>query len=357
MRKKALAALLAAAMLAVTGCSGMPGMGTTNAPATKAGDEKAADAGSEANAGSNDTVYELKIHTSQTEQALITRNYQKLADTVNEKSDGRLSVKVFPAGQLGADEDVIEQAIQGVNVAVNTDAARMGQYVKDFSIFMMAYFVDNYDEGYAVTQTETFKNWEKELEEKHGIKILSFSFYDGPRHFMTNKPINTPDDLKGQRIRTIGQEVCTESLAAMGATPISMSWGEVYNGIQSKALDGCEAQNTSTFPSKIYEVCNTQSKTGHFQLMQGLICGKKWFDSLPEDLQTLLTETAQEIGKETAADVMKEADEAEQQMKDAGLTVIEPDVQPFKDAVKPVYEKLGFAELRQQIYKEIGKTE
>lgn len=52
----------------------------------------------------------------------------------------------------------------------------------------------------------------------------------------------------------------------------------------------------------------------------------------PEDLQTLLTETAQEIGKETAADVMKEADEAEQQMKDAGLTVIEPDVQPFKDA-------------------------
>ncbi len=276
---------------------------------------------------------------------------------MNEKSDGRLSVKVFPAGQLGADEDVIEQAIQGVNVAVNTDAARMGQYVKDFSIFMMAYFVDNYDEGYAVTQTETFKNWEKELEEKHGIKILSFSFYDGPRHFMTNKPINTPDDLKGQRIRTIGQEVCTESLAAMGATPISMSWGEVYNGIQSKALDGCEAQNTSTFPSKIYEVCNTQSKTGHFQLMQGLICGKKWFDSLPEDLQTLLTETAQEIGKETAADVMKEADEAEQQMKDAGLTVIEPDVQPFKDAVEPVYEKLGFAELRQQIYKEIGKTE
>ena len=234
------------------------------------------------------------------------------------------------------------------------DGRRKESGIKIKSAIMVSH---GYDEGYAVTQTETFKNWEKELEEKHGIKILSFSFYDGPRHFMTNKPINTPDDLKGQRIRTIGQEVCTESLAAMGATPISMSWGEVYNGIQSKALDGCEAQNTSTFPSKIYEVCNTQSKTGHFQLMQGLICGKKWFDSLPEDLQTLLTETAQEIGKETAADVMKEADEAEQQMKDAGLTVIEPDVQPFKDAVEPVYEKLGFAELRQQIYKEIGKTE
>lgn len=102
---------------------------------------------------------------------------------MNEKSDGRLSVKVFPAGQLGADEDVIEQAIQGVNVAVNTDAARMGQYVKDFSIFMMAYFVDNYDEGYAVTQTETFKNWEKELK-KTWYQDLSFSFMRA-RHFMT----------------------------------------------------------------------------------------------------------------------------------------------------------------------------
>ena len=352
MRKKLLATLMAAVMLATAGCSGMPGMGNTQTTAAAA-----SQGGGDSASGTDDTVYDLKIHTSQTEQALITRNYQKLADAVNEKSGGRLNLQVFPAGQLGADEDVIEQAIQGVNVAVNTDAARLGQYVSDFSIFMMAYFVDDYDEGYAVTQTETFKNWEKELEEKHGVKVLSFTFYDGPRHFMTNKEIHAPEDLKGLRIRTIGQEVCTESLSAMGATPISMSWGEVYNGIQSKAIDGCEAQNTSTFPSKIYEVCNTQSKTGHFQLMQALICGKSWFDTLPADLQTMLVETAQEIGKETAADVMKEADEAEEQMKAAGMTIIEPDITPFKEAVEPVYEKMGLSELRDQIYAEIGKTE
>ena len=354
MKKRILATVMAAAMLAMTACSGMPGMGATAAQ-TQAAAEGAE--GGEAAAAADDTVYELRISTSQTEQALITRNYQKLADTLNEKSEGRLKVSVFPAGQLGTDEDVLEQGIQGVNVAVNTDASRLGQYVKDFSIFMMGYFIDSYDEGYAVTQTDTFKAWCDELEEKHGIKVLSFTFYDGPREFMTNKPINTPDDLKGLRIRTIGQEVCTETIAAMGATPISMSWGEVYNGIQSKAIDGCEAQNTSTFPSKIYEVCNTQSKTGHFQLMQALICGKSWFDTLPADLQTMLVETAQEIGKETAADVMKEADEAEEQMKAAGMTIIEPDITPFKEAVEPVYEKMGLSELRDQIYAEIGKTE
>ena len=169
MKKRAIVAgVLAAAMMALTACSGMPGMGNAQ-PAGNSGD-----------AGSSDKVYELKISTSQTEQALITRNYQKLADELNEKSGGRLKVTVFPAGQLGSDEDVLEQAIQGANVAVNTDASRMGQYVKDFSILMMGYFADNYDECYKVTQTDTFKGWCDTLSKDHGVKILSFTFYDGP---------------------------------------------------------------------------------------------------------------------------------------------------------------------------------
>ena len=158
MKKRILATVMAAAMLAMTACSGMPGMGATAAQ-TQAAAEGAE--GGEAAAAADDTVYELRISTSQTEQALITRNYQKLADTLNEKSEGRLKVSVFPAGQLGTDEDVLEQGIQGVNVAVNTDASRLGQYVKDFSIFMMGYFIDSYDEGYAaVSYTHLLPKWE-----------------------------------------------------------------------------------------------------------------------------------------------------------------------------------------------------
>ena len=230
-KRKVLAGVLAGVMTMLCACSGMPGMGNVQqaAPEAKEGEEASADDGK---------VYELKISTSQTEQSLITRNYQKLADELNARSNGRLKVTVFPAGQLGSDEDVLEQAIQGANVAVNTDASRMGQYVKDFSILMMGYFADDYDECFQVTQTDTFKGWCDSLSKDHGIKILSFAFYDGPRQFMTNKPIQSPEDLKGLRIRTIGQEVCTETIQAMGATPISMSWGEVYNGIQSKALEG-----------------------------------------------------------------------------------------------------------------------
>ena len=306
--------------------------------------------------GGSAGAYTLRISTSQTDQSFITRAYATLAERLNERSGGRLDVTVFPSGQLGSDEDVLEQAIQGVPVAVNTDAARTSGYVKETGILMMAYFADSYEECLKVTETPTFKKWEEELAQKHGIRVIAFNFYDGPRHFMTNKEINAPADLANLRIRTIGSEVCVESVAAMGAVPVSMSWGEVYNGIQSKALEGCEAQNTSSYPSRIYEVCKYQAKTGHFQLMQALLCGEAWFQTLPQDLQQLLVETAREVGAETAQMVIDAADECERQMVNAGLVVTTPDTAPFKAAVAPVYEKLGYAELRAQLYSEIGKT-
>lgn len=344
MKKRTMLALAMAGLMAViSGCS-MPGMGKQDTGAAKKDD------------GSK--VYELKIGTSQADQALITRNYKKLAEELNKRSKGRLKVTVYPAGQLGSDEDMLEQGIQGANVAVNTDASRMGQYVKEFSVLMMGYFADSYDEGYKITQTKLFKGWLDKLDKEHGVKVLSFTFYDGPRHFWTNKPIKSPADLQGQRIRTIGQAVTTKSVAAMGATPVSMSWGEVYNGIQSKALDGCEVQNTSAFPSKTFEVCKYQTKTGHFQLMQGLICGSKWFNTLPADLQKILVDTSIEIGQQTAKDVVAECDAAEAKMKQAGAQVYTPtaaELDVFKKAVEPVYKELGYSDLRAQIYKEIGK--
>ncbi|MDT4762215.1 C4-dicarboxylate TRAP transporter substrate-binding protein [Sphaerochaeta sp. PS] len=311
-------------------------------------------------AGSSESAkktYDLKISTSQTEQSLMYKAYDTFAKRVNEKSDGRLNVSVFASSQLGNDEDVIEQAIQGAGIAVNTDAARMGTYVNEMGILMMGFFADDYDECLKVTQTPQFARWEDELAEKHKIRVLAFDFYDGPRHFLTNKPINSPADLKGLTIRTIGAPVCIASIGAMGATPIAMAWGEVYNGIQTKAIDGAEAQSTSTYPSKIYEVVSYLTKTSHFQLLQGLICGEKWYQGLPADLQALLKSTAREVGAESAKWVIEEADKSEALMVKAGLTIVKPDLAPFKKAVEPAYVKMGYLDLRNEIYKAIGKVQ
>ena len=301
-------------------------------------------------------VIELKISTSQTEASLMYKVYDTYAKRVNERSGGRLNLSVYASSQLGNDEDVIEQALQGAAIAVNTDAARLGTYVKEIGVLMMGFIAEDYNEAYRMIKTPSFQGWMDELVEDHGIRSLSFSFYDGPRHFMTNKMINRPEDLKGLVIRTIGAPSCLESLSAMGATPIAMAWSDVYNGIQTKAIDGCEAQDTSLYPSKIYEVTKYQTKTGHFQLMQTLIVGERWFKTVPADLQKLLLDVADEVGQESAKWVMEESDRVEELMKQAGLVVTEPNLKPFVDSVESAYAKLGYLDVRNTLYKEIGKT-
>lgn len=298
--------------------------------------------------------YTLKLSTQLSDTSPMVKGFYQLGETIKAKSGGRLVIEVFPSAQLGSDEDVIEQALMGVNVAVLTDGGRMGNYVKEFGIIGMAYFADNYEDILKVVESATFAQWEKQLVGE-GIRILSFNWYDGPRHFLTNTPINSPADLKGLRIRTPGAPAWAESIAAIGATPIAMPWGEAYSAIQSKAIDGCEVQDTSLMGSRMFEVTKYRAKTGHFQLVNGLIVGEAWFTQLPEDLQQLLVAETKAAGQENAKLVQQEIGAIETKLPEYGMVSHTPDLAPFKEAVEAAYAKLNFAGLRARIYSEIGK--
>ena len=305
--------------------------------------------------GDDGKVYILKMSTQQADTAPIVGGFKELAKRLEEKSNGRLVMEVYTSAQLGSDDDVIEQAEQGVNVAVLTDGSRMGLYVEEMGIIGAPYLVDNYENVLKITEGKTLKSWEKELAEEHGIRILSFNWYDGPRHFLTNEPITKPEDLNGLRIRTPGSPVWTESIKAMGATPVAMPWGEVYTAVQQGAIDGAEAQHTSTYPSRIYEVIKYVNKTGHFHLINGIVVGEKWFQTLPEDLQTLLLEETRAVATENAKLIASLQEEFEEKMKAEGMEIVEVDVEAFKEAASKAYEVLGLTELREKIYAEMGK--
>lgn len=302
-----------------------------------------------------DTTYELKMSTQLNESSPMVQGFKEWSDRVKERTEGAVIITVYPSAQLGSDEDVIEQAIQGVNVAVLTDGGRMANYVKDIGIIGMPYIADNYDEINRMTQTETFQKWEKELSEQNDIRILSFNWYDGPRHFLTNKPITKPADLNGLRIRTPGAPVWSKSVAAMGATPIAMGWTDTYNAVQSKSVDGCEVQHTSSYGSRMYEVLSYINKTAHFHLVNGIIVGEKWFRTLPAEYQNVLIEECKAVAAVNAKVVENSADDFEKKMVDKGMKVIEVDIEAFKTAADSAYATLGFSELRDQIYTEIGK--
>ncbi|MDR2501066.1 MAG: C4-dicarboxylate TRAP transporter substrate-binding protein [Treponema sp.] len=305
----------------------------------------------EGTAGKN---YILKMSTQLNETSIMVQGFKAWAKAVEERTGGGLKIQVMASATMGSDEDVIEQALLGVNVAVLTDGGRMANYVKEFGIIGMPYIADNYEELRKITETTAFAGWDADMA-RRGIRILSYNWYDGPRNFYANKPVRVPADLNGQRIRTPGAPVWARSVAAMGATPIAMPWPESYNALQSKAIDGVEVQSTSAYPARIYEVLTYLSKTEHFQLANFIMVGEKWYTSLPEDYQRILMEECKKASYENALQILAAAGDYEKQMAGKGMRIVEADKAAFKQAAEAAYEELGFRELRDTIWKEIGK--
>lgn len=338
--KKLLSGLLAATMACSLAACG----GSNSAPSGSNSSAPAADDGK---------VYELKLSTTQTDTSMIYAGLKAAADKVAEDTNGKVKVTIYPSSQLGAEEDMIDQALQGMGIAVLTDAGRLSSYVNDIGILNMAYFVDNYEDGCKVMETATFKGWDEELV-KAGIRSLCYNYYDGARSFMGPKEYKTPVDLNGVVVRTPGADPYSRSIEALGATPYNIAWSEVYNSIQTKAIDACEVQYTSAVSSKIFEVCNYVSKTEHINLFNIVICGEAWFSTLPAEYQQILKDDFFSCAYDSAQEVIAAQADLEKQLVDNGMTIVEVDLDAFKEAAKSAYEKLGWTDLREQMYQEAG---
>ncbi len=293
--------------------------------------------------------YTLNINTALTTDDPLYKGLEALQENVAEASEGALEIKLFPNSQLGADEDVLEQARAGAPVAVVVDGGRLAVFQKEFGILGAPFLASGYDGIRKVVTSDMFEEWVEKLREASGHQVLSFNWWQGERHLLTNKEVNEPADLAGVRMRTPGAPVWTETVSAMGATPTPMPWSEVYSALQQNVLDGAEAQLPAIVGAKLDEVISDITKTGHINLITGLITSAAWFDSLPEDLQQVLREESLKAGDIASYGTRDALAEMEEELTAKGVNVREIDVTPFREATASVYETLGYSELREQI--------
>ncbi|MBN2553531.1 MAG: C4-dicarboxylate TRAP transporter substrate-binding protein [Spirochaetales bacterium] len=304
--------------------------------------------------------YVLKFNHVLTPQDPYHAAFLKWAEAVAERTNGNLKVEVFPSAQLGVEEDILEQIRQGANVGQNTDAARLGNYVHDIAAMNAPYFVESLEEVEKIAEAPTFKAWKEELERTQGFKVLSFFWVQGFRQMFTNEPIRKPEDLNGLRIRTPPAPIWQESIRAIGAVPVAMAYGEVYPGMQTRAIDGAELSFTAGYNMKFYEVAKYACDTRHILLINFEVISSKWFDSLPAEYQQILEEECNKAGLEVSRNYMEVLDpQSAEKLKEKGVTIIpasEIDMRAFKVAGEKAYEKLDLVEARDQIYREIGKA-
>lgn len=298
--------------------------------------------------------YVLKVGTVLTEADPIYKGLEVFKKSVEQRTDGAVTVELYSGSQLGADEDVLEQAKVGAGVGIITDPGRMSNYIKDFGILGGPYLANDYEGALKLMKTSVYKDLVGEFEE-YGFKVLSFNYYQGSRNLFTKSPVTKPEDLNGLRIRSSGSDVVTKSLEAMGANTTVLPWSEAYQALQQKVIEGVEVHNSAAVGSSIYEVTDYLSQTGHFQLLTGLVISNNWFEKLPEEYQSILTEESYNAGKYASDIVIKKNGEFLQTITDAGIEVVDVDVDAFKAAAESTYDDLGYRELKDKIDKELGR--
>ena len=208
---------------------------------------------------------------------------------VESRTDGQIIIELYPSSQLGDTKDILAQTMAGANVITAIDAAQLNDVSKPIQVTMAPYVFDTYDEIQKVVNSELFAKWVSDIEAQ-GIVLLTFNHWQGARHFYTNKEIKTIDDLKGLKIRVASSPTYAEPIKAMGAAATAVPWGEAYAAIQQKVVDGAEAQIVAAYGSKFHEVTKYLTKTGHLQQVSGLAIGKKAFENLPAEFQTIMKE-------------------------------------------------------------------
>ena len=286
------------------------------------------------------------------------KGFTNWAKAVEEKTGGRMKIEVFHSAQLGVEEDIIEQIRQGANIGQNTDSARMGNYVPGIAIMNGPYFAETLEEVAKLRESPTVQKWLDELATKYGLKVVSFNWVQGYRHFFTNKPIKHPDDLSGQRIRTPPAPIWQESIRALGAEPVAMAFTDIYPGLQQKAVDGAELVYNNIPAKRLWEVLEYGSATGHIMLINFQVISAKFFDSLPADIQKILVEECDKAGQAVSEEILAQEQVVKEELKKKGMTIVEPseiDLAAFREAGKNAYKVLNIMDAYETVSKEIGK--
>lgn len=286
-------------------------------------------------------TYDFNLSTALAPDDPIYAGFKEFKKNVENRTDKKIRVRLFPSGQLGADGELIQQAQVGSNVGVLTDGGRLAQFVPELAILNVPFVLPNPTKAAKFVTTPVFKEWESQLTGKSGLVSLSFNWFQGSRMTITKKPFALPADLNGVRIRVPDAAVAIETAACMGGSPTPMAWSEVYSAIQTGVVDAAEAHPTALYGSKLNEVAKYITKTNHYHLMTAIVVGSKWFDQLPAEFQQILREESYNAGAFASQKIIEQSDIVLEKMIKGGAIVKDVDLAPFIQACAYVPGKLG----------------
>ncbi|NLH70310.1 MAG: TRAP transporter substrate-binding protein DctP [Brooklawnia sp.] len=261
----------------------------------------------------------------------------KWSELLAEKSGGTMRMDIYPSSQLGSKKDLIDQMIAGSPVITLADGAFYADMgVPDFGIVFGPFLFDTWDDAWRLTQSDWYAE-QSALLENQGVRILTSKWKYGDRHLLINRSIDSVDGLKGLKVRVPNNLIQIKGFEAMGATPTPMALGEVYTALQTGTIDGLENPLPVLYNGRFQEVAKYLILTGHVRNFTTWITGTATFNALSDEQKQWLTETGDEAGVFNNEKQDLVFDETLQKMKDEGVTVLDLDINEFKQKAQSFY--------------------
>src|SRR3984885_12485853 len=269
---------------------------------------------------------------------------ESLGKKLEAATSGRLSMQMFPSAQLGGEKETIEQTQIGAIQLLRVSAGALGPIVDDINVVNMPFLFKNMAHAEKMMDGEIRQDLLDKITANANANLVALCWMNaGARSiYNTKKPVKSIDDLKGMKIRVIGNPIFIEMMNALGGNGVAMGYDQVFSALQTGVIDGAENNPPSYVFSNHYTAAKYYSLTEHLIIPEVLAFSKRSWTALPADDQALIKKLAREAQLEQRELWNKYEQIAMEKAKAAGCEIVEiSDKKPFQNAVKPVWDKYG----------------
>ena len=269
---------------------------------------------------------------------------ESLGKKLEAATGGRLSVQMYPSAQLGGEKETIEQTQIGAIQLLRVSAGALGPIVDDVNVVNMPFLFTNTAHAEKMMDGPIGQDLLDRISANANAGLIALCWMNsGARSiYNTKRAVKSIEDLKGLKIRVIGNPIFIDMMNALGGNGVAMGYDQVFSALQTGVIDGAENNPPSYVFSNHYTAAKHYSLTEHLVIPEVLAFSKKSWTTLSPDDQNLIRKFAREAQMEERELWKQYEQQAMEKAKAAGCEIIEiPDKTQFQNAVKPVWDKYG----------------
>jgi tripartite ATP-independent transporter DctP family solute receptor len=267
---------------------------------------------------------------------------QRMGKKLEAATNGRISIQMYPSMQLGGEKEMIEQAQVGALQIARISVGAMGPVVDELNVFNMPFIFRDEQHMRKVIDGPIGQELLEKISTNPNSRLIALGWMDaGTRNVYSNKPVTKPADLKGMKVRMMGNPIFVETMNAMGGNGVAMGFNELYSAMQTGVVDGAENNEPTVLAQNHYQVAKVYSLTGHLIIPEIFVFSKRTWETLTPEDQALVKKYAREAQLEQRQLWDEKTAKATDELKSKGVQFVTADKAAFYKATQPIRDKYG----------------